>query len=274
MAENSKIAWTTHTFSPWVGCTKISPACDNCYAESWAKRAGNPELWQGSRRRTRPANWQMPIKWNTHAAKTGIRPRVFCASLADVFDNDVPPEWREDLWTLISQTPHLDWQLLTKRIGNAARMLPNQWGAGWPHVWLGSTVVTQEEVDRDVKKLLATPAAVRFLSCEPMIEMLDVSAHLWGKDPACENCPKDLDCECGWKTRKENGQPALDWIICGGESGSHARQMHDVWALDLRQQCKDAGVAFFMKQLSQTAGPRFKEFESFSQSLQVREFPR
>src|SRR5690348_13736947 len=105
MAENSKIEWTHHTFNPWVGCTKVSAACDYCYAEAWAKRSGSPELWNGERRRTSAANWRQPIKWNRNAAERGERHRVFCASLADVFDNQVPTKWRADLWALISDTP-------------------------------------------------------------------------------------------------------------------------------------------------------------------------
>jgi protein gp37 len=125
MGENTNIEWADHTFNPWVGCSKISSACDYCYAESWAKRSGHPELWQGERRRTAGANWQRPIKWNRQAATAGKRARVFCASLADVFDNQVPRRWRDDLWHRIDQTPHLDWLLLTKRPQNIAKMLPD-----------------------------------------------------------------------------------------------------------------------------------------------------
>src|SRR4051812_33053997 len=107
MGENSKIEWCDHTFNPWVGCTKVSPACDFCYAEVWAKRSGHPELWQGARRRTTPENWQKVIRWNEEAAKRKVRPRVFCASLADVFDNQVPERWRHDLWHFIENTPQL-----------------------------------------------------------------------------------------------------------------------------------------------------------------------
>jgi protein gp37 len=124
MGENSAISWTHHTFNPWVGCSKISPACEHCYAESWAKRAGFPGLWSdGERRRTSAANWAAPLKWNRMAAEAGTRARVFCASLADVFDNVVPEGWRADLFRVIRQTPNLDWLLLTKRIGNAATMI-------------------------------------------------------------------------------------------------------------------------------------------------------
>lgn len=218
MAENSKIEWTDHTFNPWVGCTKVSPACDHCYAESWAKRTGNPDLWNGSRRRTTEANWRKPLKWNREAEGAKRRPRVFCASLADVFDNAVEQSWREDLWSLIAETPNLDWLLLTKRIGNAQGMLPYWWGDGWPNVWIGATVVTQAEADRDIPKLVAIPASVRFLSCEPLLEPI------------------------------QHRFPGVDWVIVGGESGPHARPSHPDWFRSLRDQCVAAGVPYLHKQ--------------------------
>jgi protein gp37 len=162
MGDTTKIEWCDKTFNPWVGCTKISPACDHCYAESWAKRTGSPQLWNGKRRRTTPANWRKPLKWDREAAELGVRYRVFCASLADVFDNAAPLAWRTDLFRLIHETPNLDWQLLTKRIGNVPTMLRVLGDDALPqNVWLGSTVVNQDEADRDIPKLLAVPAAAR-----------------------------------------------------------------------------------------------------------------
>src|ERR1700760_2747316 len=137
-----------YSFNPWVGCTKISPACDHCYAESWAKRTGNAALWNGERRRTTPLNWLQPLKWNRDARSSGVRRKVFCASLADVFDNQVPTLWRDDLWRLVYGTPDLDWILLTKRPQNISKMLPNHGGRPWPwpNVWLGTTVENQGEM--------------------------------------------------------------------------------------------------------------------------------
>lgn len=244
MAENSKIEWTDHTFNPWVGCTKISPACDNCYAELWAKRTGQANLWGGERRRTSSANWHKPVKWHRNAEFMPRRLRVFCASLADVFDNAVPQEWREDLFKLIAATPGLDWLLLTKRIGNAKSMLPPDWGDGYPNVWLGSTVVTQEEVDRDVPKLVATPARVRFLSCEPLLGEITLG-----------------------------GLRMLHWVIVGGESGRSARPMAQQWAEKIRRECEEARVPFFMKQGSQANWPDYKDFSRFTLDLQVRQWP-
>lgn len=228
MAENSKIEWTDHTFNPWVGCTKLSMACDFCYAEGWAKRTGGAALWQGERRRTSEANWRQPLKWNKKAEAEGRRYRVFCASLADVFDNQVPWEWRKDLWLLIGETPHLDWLLLTKRPQNIAKMLPPGWGGiGWPNVWLGTTVESQVEADRRIPHLMTVPAAVWFLSCEPMLEGFDLTKHFLNPHGFTET-PK--------------------WVICGGESGPKARPMHPDWARSLRDQCAAAGVPFLFKQ--------------------------
>ena len=184
MAENTAIEWADHTFNPWTGCTKVSPACDHCYAESWAKRSGTVRWGPGEpRRRTTDANWRLPLKWNAQAQRDGRRFRVFCASLADVFDNEVPTAWRVDLFRLIEVTPNLDWLLLTKRIGNAAKMMFLARGGYLPmlpNLWLGATVVTQEEADRDVPKLLAVPARVRFLSIEPMLGPIDLRRWLHG----------------------------------------------------------------------------------------------
>lgn len=248
MAENSAIEWTTHTFNPWIGCTKVGPGCDHCYAEGWAKRSGLVRWGVGAERRlTTAANWRQPVKWNKSAAAAGERPRVFCASLADVFDNEVPVSWRKDLFKLIGQTPHLDWLLLTKRIGNVAQMITTQW-LDWPtNIWLGATVVNQDELDRDLQKLLAIPATIRFLSVEPMLGPIRFVRH----GPLSE----------------------LNWVICGGESGHGARPMEIDWAADLRAQCEARGISFFMKQGSQANWPQFKDFEQFPPSVRVRDFP-
>jgi protein gp37 len=224
MGENSKIEWCDHTMNFWVGCTKVSAACDFCYAESWAKRSGHPELWAGERRRTSPALWRQPHKWNLDRLGIGNpRARVFTNSLADFFDNQVPAEWRADAWQVIDKTRNLDWLILTKRPQNIAKMLPFEWGDGWPHVWLGTTCENQEIADRNIPILLNVPAAVRFTSLEPLLGPI----HLW------------------WL----NGPgPHIAWLIVGGESGPQARPMHPQWARDLRDQCAAAGVAFHFKQ--------------------------
>lgn len=228
MAENSKIEWTHHTFNPWIGCTKVSPACDHCYAEAWDKRYEGGKHWgpKAERRRTGEKNWNQPIKWNRVAEEQGIRLRVFCASLADVFDNQVPQEWREDLYNLIKATPHLDWLLLTKRPQNIKKMLPADWEYGYKNVWLGTTVENQVEADRRIPHLLSNKAKVKFLSCEPLLGPVDLGKFIF---PFSDNC-------------------GLNWVITGGESGPEFRHAEPDWFRSLRDQCKVRGVAFLFKQ--------------------------
>lgn len=252
MAENSKIEWTHHTFNPWVGCKHVSPACDHCYAQAWAIRTGQPDLWEGNRRRTTEANWRKMLRLHA-AVPEGQRQRVFSASLADVFDNEVPVAWRVDLFRLIAQTPRFDWLLLTKRIGNAWPMMlevSSRCAGGekpMSNVWLGATVVNQEEFDRDVPKLLRTPAAVRFLSVEPMLGPIEFGGM--------------------------GGLDGLHWVICGGESGGRARPLELPWAVRLRESCAARGIAFFMKQGSKANWPDFKNFDTFLPDLRVRQWP-
>lgn len=277
MTANSKIEWTDHTFNPWEGCQKVGPGCDHCYAENRNSRfnGGQAVNWGpgAPRRRTSTSNWNKPLAWNRNAgvfyAQHRRRQRVFCASLADVFDNQVADEWRRDLAALILQTTNLDWLLLTKRIGNAAIMLADIFPAGMPeHVWLGATVVNQEEANRDIPKLLATPASVRFLSIEPLLGQLDLSAHIaprplpWltAGTPLCNELPSNVGCArngphysgefgCRWSKIDSGGSlPTLDWVIVGGESGSGARPMHPDWVRSLRDQCSVAGVPMVFKQ--------------------------
>ncbi|MES2959765.1 MAG: phage Gp37/Gp68 family protein [Pseudomonadota bacterium] len=254
MSENTAISWTDATFNPWWGCTKVSPACDHCYAERDAKRyQPGKVLWGvGSERRTfGEKHWYEPLRWaRTLPAKLGRRPRVFCASMADVFDKDAPEGERASLWTLIAATPELNWLLLTKRIGNAKSMLPADWGDGYPNVWLGATVVSQEEADRDIPKLLATPARVRFLSIEPMLGDIRLGSWLQ-RSPSAAFAAGLVTNEMPAWTRI--GSTAIDWVIAGGESGAHARPMHPDWVRSLRDECAAAGVAFHFKQWGEWA---------------------
>ena len=222
MAKNSKIEWTHHTFNPWWGCIKVSPACKHCYAESWARRLGQ-NLWGASspRRFFGEQHWSEPLKWNRQAEKDGQRKGVFCASMADVFEARGELDlWRDKLWTLIEQTPWLDWLLLTKRPQHIERYAP--WSE-WPaHVWLGTTAETQKWADERIAELVRNAASVRFISAEPLLGALDISRWLH--------------------------RGALDWVIAGGESGSKARPTKPVWVRDLRDQCGRFGVAFHFKQ--------------------------
>ncbi|MFM0495628.1 phage Gp37/Gp68 family protein [Paraburkholderia caledonica] len=251
MSENSKIEWTDHTFNPWEGCQKVGPGCDHCYAETRNARFGGGVAvnWGpgAPRRRTSAANWRKPLAWNAaHAeffAEHGSRQRVFCASLADVFDNAVDPSWRADLFRLIRSTPNLDWLLLTKRIGNARQMIEDARDADalgpvwpWENVWLGATIVNQEEADRDVPKLLAVPACVRFLSMEPLLGPVDLRLGARNDIARWDGLGRDLPLR------------RIDWVIAGGESGPGARPMHPAWPRSLRDQCAAAGVPFLYKQ--------------------------
>lgn len=227
MGKDSKIEWTHHTFNPWWGCVKVSPACKFCYAESWAKRVGM-DLWGGGsdRRFFSDAHWRQPIKWNREAELARQRRRVFCASMGDVFENkrELDP-WRARLWPIIEQTPWLDWLLLTKRPQHVGRMVP--WGNLWPrNVWLGTTAENQRWANERIPALLEHPAVIHFASCEPLLGAIDLLQWLGAPD-----------------------QPGtLNWVIAGGESGGKARPMNPAWAVDLRDQCDDSDVPFHFKQ--------------------------
>lgn len=246
MGDKSKIEWTEATFNPWWGCTKISPGCDHCYAERDSKRFA-PGLWgvDGGRRLFGDAHWNQPFTWNARAQRAGKRMRVFCASMADVFDNHpAVTDERERLWRVIEETPMLDWQLLTKRVSNVAKMVPPTWMlAGFPpNVWMGISVVNQEEADRDVPKLLRLPVRVRWLSCEPLLGPIDLRSHLEG------HCTLH-DFAGGFCVQRDHPEvQRLGWVVVGGESGPKARPMHPEWARSLRDQCAAAGVPHLFKQ--------------------------
>ena len=270
MGTNTNIEWCDHTFNPWRGCQAVSPACDHCYAQELVERYDGKGSF-AERRRTSIANWKLPIRWNREAQATGVRERVFAASLADVFDNKVPAEWRHDLWELIAATPHLDWLLLTKRPQNIAKMLPSAWGKGWLNVWLGTTCENQEEADRRIPHLLVTPAQVHFLSCEPLLGLINLSAwmgvhHHPDNDRSNPRLTELVRAAFCMMTPSKT----IDWIIAGGESGRNARPMHPDWARGLRDQCAAAEVSFFMKQMGGAVKSRMAEIPT---ELLVREFP-
>lgn len=246
MAENSGIEWTNHTFNPWIGCTKVSPACDFCYAEDWNKRYEGGKNWGPHAPRRRTKSWSGPRKWNREAEKSGVRARVFCASLADVFDNHntIEQQWRDDLWQLIRETPYLDWLLLTKRPQNIIKYLPEDWCNGYHNVWLGATVENQVEADRRIPPLMDVPAAVHFLSCEPLLGPVDLTNlrnlrfdALYGVD---------------------NRRSKIDWVITGGESGTHFRHADPDWFRGLRDQCAKHGTPFLFKQWEGPTQPIIK----------------
>lgn len=227
MAKSSKIEWTHHTFNPWWGCGRVSPACKNCYAEAWAHRLGM-DLWRkgAPRRMLSDAYWRQPIAWNREAERAGRRARVFCASMADIFEDRRDLDGaRERVWRLVADTPHLDWLLLTKRPHRVHELAP--WGDHWPqNVWLGTTAENQRWAEKRVPHLLANPAAVHFLSCEPLLGHVALDA--WMPAPGRER--------------------AVGWVIAGGESGHRARPMNPAWARSLRDQCEAHDVPFHFKQ--------------------------
>jgi len=284
MADETKIAWTDRTFNPWLGCTRVSPGCVHCYAESLTKRFGNAE-WgpQAARVKTSAAYWKRPLSWNkadwmecktcawrgdfreTIAAGTvhvcpkcegdltETRQRIFCASLADVFeDNPQVANWRGELFQLIETTPNIDWLLLTKRpermfsLGtDAVGEIFDLWLDRNPNVWLGTTVESQEYFEKRVSALLSCNSAVSFISVEPMI---------------------------GPVRLKQIKNRNVDWVICGGESGAGCRPMDVEWARELLHDCRMGGVKFFMKQLG--GHPKKRDaLEDFPEDLRVREWP-
>ncbi|MEO7466514.1 MAG: DUF5131 family protein, partial [Sphingobium limneticum] len=236
MGENTKIEWAHHTFNGWIGCTKVGPGCDNCYAADLAQARLGVSWGAGQpRRHTAASTWKQPRRWNNRAAKEGIRYRVFCSSLADVFDNEVPAEWRAELFQLIRETPHLDWLLVTKRVGNVMKMAEAA-GRLPDNVWLGITVVTQAEADRDIPKLrmLRTlyDLPVAFLSIEPMLGPIDLSLLLYHECPNWldeDGYPPMIQRDCGAQECCSacdftgiGDELAINWVICGGESGPRA----------------------------------------------------
>lgn len=352
MAEFSGIQWTTHTMNPWRGCTKVSPGCANCYAETGSGR--NPKVlgvWgpKGTRVVAAEAQWRLPVKWNFAAlaaydafsraiqqARSEYdavapyeRPRVFCASLADVFEDWKGPmetpqgvqlfkrvkhndEWttsdhyrdtvaltmddvRARLFHLIDATPYLDWLILTKRPENIGRMMPRPAfdHAGWngtldgywhqvgkprPNVWLGTSVENQAAADSRIPELLKIPAAIRFLSVEPLLGPVEFSDVTKRSDAAVQWGKKALD--------------GIDWVIIGGESGHDARRCEVGWVRSIVKQCKAVGVAAFVKQLgahpteagdfAQKTGPvtglrlldkKGGDMSEWPRDLRVREFP-
>lgn len=248
--ENSKIEWTDHTFNPWWGCLKVSPGCAHCYADSQAKRYGF-DIWGPAattdRRTFGDTHWAQPGKWNKAAERAGRRARVFCASMADVFENHPTANaQRPRLWDVIRATPNLDWLLLTKRPQNIAQMLPTDWGQGWANVWLGTSVEDQQRADERIPVLLSVPAPVRFLSCEPLLGPVEMRPE-WVLPRFAADDPRYYAA----------GGRGVDWVIVGGESGPGARPMSSAWARGLRDQLTKYGVAYFFKQWGEWVGGEF-----------------
>lgn len=264
MGERSGINWTNHTFSPWIGCSKVSPGCQNCYAErDWDKRYKRVS-WgpMGTRSVVAGSSWRNPLRWDKKQAQIEDanpearlnRPRVFCSPLADIFEDWKGPmlsnkgvslndEWlplrrgrrltmdhvRLRLFTLIANTPHMNWLFLTKRPENIRRMMASTIGAG-SNIWLGTSVENQETADTRIPELMKCRdlSPVLFVSCEPLIDRVDFRL-----------VP-------GMNRVDRSG--VVDWVIAGGESGPNPRASDPNWFRSLRDQCKACGVPFFFKQ--------------------------
>ena len=276
MADDSKIEWTDASWNPVTGCTKVSPGCDHCYAEAFAERwRGTPghAYENGFDLQLRPERLDQPLRWH--------RPRrIFVNSMSDLFHDDVPDEFIAQVFAVMAATPRHTYQLLTKRHARMRSFLRGECkcGAGhapgvhlrsaiewaatphsptyvpglesglyhrtqWPllNVWLGVSVENQQWADIRVPALLDTPAAVRWLSCEPLLGPVDLTS-----------CNGVNALEQDWIGGPGAGSgaphPFVDWVVVGGESGPGARPMHPDWARSLRDQCTAADVPFFMKQ--------------------------
>jgi protein gp37 len=329
MNVKTSIEWTDGKFNGWIGCTKVGPGCDHCYAEVLNSRFNGGNWGPGATRaRTRAENWQELRNWNKRAGNrlfvecsacgtrefrrwdkrlppgglsccttkgcralsesesTVARPRIFSASMSDWLDNEVPIEWFVDMLALIRETPNLDWLLLSKRIGrfndamhDAHRYVNvhqisrdlfewlNSWvqGVAPANVWVGATIVNQEEANRDIPKLMAVPARIRFLSCEPMLGAIDLNK--------IQNTHTEMHMSALHRQYDGNyydSAAQMNWVICGGESGGGARPMNADWCRSLRDQCAEAGVPFFMKQMG---GLRKSVMPAIPPDLFIRQFP-
>ena len=233
MGKNSNISWTDHTWNPWQGCKKVSAGCKNCYMFRDKARYGqDPEIVI----RSKPATFNKPMTWKDPAM-------VFVCSWSDFFIEEADA-WRDDAWEIIRNSPQLIFQILTKRPERIIEHLPFGWGDGYPNVWMGVTAENQEMADLRIPILLGVPAVKRFLSCEPMLGPIHLAQHFWTS--------------------------GIHWVIVGGESGPECREMNKHWAGVTRIQCEEAGVPFFMKQMS---GNTKAEREAIPEDLMIRRFP-
>lgn len=280
MGKDTGISWADDTFNPWVGCTRVSPGCQNCYAEELDKRFGGDHWGAGKdRKRTTRANWNKVLRWDDDARKAGTRRRVFCSSMADWLDSAVPAAWLADLLSLIASTPNLTWMLLTKRpeswrirvtdaLADMEGCVPHPVGMdlaqAWldgdapANVWVGTTVEDTQRLKR-VPHLARIPVhaeyGIRFLSMEPLLEEVDLDpvlglqpGNMWQECVCAEIDPSDVPCiTCECRTLLAN-RAGVDWVIVGGESGPGAREFRAEWARRIIRSCRGSGVPVFFKQ--------------------------
>ena len=206
MAEKTLIEWTEATWNPWHGCTRVSPGCKHCYMYRGKRRYGkDPRIVTRGK-----TTFNAPLRWS--------KPKlIFTCSWSDWLIEEAD-SWRDEAWDIIRQTPHHTYQILTKRPERIIQCLPQDWGAGWPNVWLGVSIETQNYMPRK-ETLVNIPCCMRFISAEPLLESIDFGSL-----------------------------KGIHWVITGGESGPDARFMDPEWARSIRKQCESAHVAFFHKQ--------------------------
>lgn len=247
MGVDTGISWTTSTFNSWWGCSRVSPGCVHCYAETIDEKYERGSHWgPGAKRRTMSAAyWAKPVLWDKRARESGEVHRVFCGSMCDFMDPEAPPGEREKLWDLIERTPNLVWQLLTKRPQNFGLFVPKKWlNGGMPkHIWWGVSAENQHYYDLRMEMLRRHPAHVRFVSYEPALGPVTMKDAI--KLP--------------------------DWLICGGESGPGFRPIEEQWARDIKAECNERGVKFFMKQMSALKSAKAAELVPLE--LYSHEFP-
>lgn len=294
--ERSKI----YTFNPWRGCTRVHAGCVNCYAETMSKR--NPSVlgvWgpRGQRAIAAEGYWRLPHKWNADAMRAGRRARVFCASLADIYEGaDTMPKSSHEpvrmarlrLWNQVDATPWLEWLILTKRPENVRAMVPEHWLERWPeNVMTGTSPCNQETADTCIPALLSVPGR-RFLSMEPLlgpVNLAECAPFIMGGD---DSNPGICNAFTGsswhpltvmFKPETAGTAAGVQWVIVGGESGGNARPFNPDWARSIRDQCRAAGVPFFFKQtganaVGLTVNGKGGEWADIPDDLRIREFPR
>lgn len=290
MGVITNISWCDHTYNPWIGCMKVSEGCKFCYAEIFANnRMGRfGKLWGANSDRHLTKTSNDPVKWDKAAKKEGIRKRIFCGSMMDVFeDNDLVLERRKELFELIKKTPNLDWLLLTKRPKNINKFLPEDWSEdGYENIWLGTTVENQQSANERIPFLLSVPAKIHFLSCEPLLGEVNLRKLIIGSDVLFgvpKECALYEEFDCLGVDHSEFTF-AVDWVIVGGESGNTGqyRECRLKWIYEIVDQCKEANVAVFVKQMGTFIAKELDikdkkhgaNKEEFLNHLQLQEFPK
>lgn len=274
---DTNISWADKTWNPTVGCSRESAGCENCYAEQLAPRLASmgQAAYDGLTRKHADGsvNWTGEVRLLPERLKEPDRwqkpQRVFVDSMSDLFHPSVPDAYLDEVFRHMAKARRHTFMILTKRpkrmreyvsarwTQDPRRVLPEGLWGPLLNVWLGTSVENQEMADLRIPELLATPAAVRFISAEPLLGPLDItpwvdpataSIHYnLGKEPPSDDTMRALD-EVGLALAKQFGPPRLDWVICGAESGDGRRPFDVDWARSLRDQCRAAGVAFFFKQ--------------------------